>query len=389
MLLPLIGVGAAAIRDVCGQGGISSYADTRDVEYLLDGQSTVYSYGVSGRVGGCAFSDGGRGGHGVGRGLGRRNGLGTSVAEFMAPGVGHLAAVVGGGGSESGVAASTDGVDAADGGRSCNGFVDGEMQGDHAVATRRISEAVRQVFARFGDILVFVPVEAVASDDGGVARIAVVDDEVECDDGVAALGVATHDGVGGGAVALGVSVVVDPRVAVAGRLSVGAVGLVVDGQVERDHGVAALSVAAGDGVRGGAVALGVGDAVNPGVAVASFLNIGAVSLVLDGQVECDDGVAALRVSFHDGVGSGVVALGVGDAVNPGVAFARHLLVNSIGFGIHADGCHHGRVAAAAVVDNHRVGAVAHGGGARRVRGTGADVLHCVGAADAHPAVGRC
>ena len=216
-----------------------------------------------------------------------------------------------------------------------------------------------------------------------------VDGEVECDDGVAALGVSSHDGVGGGAVAFGVGVAVNPDIAVAGRLRVGAVGLVLDGEVECDDGVATLRVSSHDGVGSGVVALGVGDAVNPGVAVASFLNIGAVSLVLDGQVECDDGVAALRVSSHDGMRCGVVAFGVSVAVNPDIAVAGGLFVNARGFGIHADGCYHGRVAAAAVVDNHRVDAVAHGGGARRVRGTGADVLHCVGAADAHPAVGRC
>ena len=78
---------------------------------------------------------------------------------------------------------------AHDGGGVADGaVVDGKIQGDGAVATCRVGKEVRQGVGGRGEVGVVVPVKAVAHDGGGVADGAVVDGEVEGDGAVAALG---------------------------------------------------------------------------------------------------------------------------------------------------------------------------------------------------------
>ena len=74
-----------------------------------------------------------------------------------------------------------------------------------------------------------------------------------------------------------------PRVGFDSRSSGGHVGGVVDGQVERHDTVATCRVGQREG--GGAVALRVGHTVDPLVAVASRLLVNTCSAVVDGQVQ--------------------------------------------------------------------------------------------------------
>ena len=60
------------------------------------------------------------------------------------------------------------------------------MQGHHAVTTICVREGVRQIVATGGDVSMLVPVEAVAGNGGGVARAAVVDRQVQGHHAVAA-----------------------------------------------------------------------------------------------------------------------------------------------------------------------------------------------------------
>ena len=128
-------------------------------------------------------------GGGVARGAvvdGEVEGEGTVAVPLVASGEEVRQCVVGGG--EVGVVVPVEAV-AHDGGGVANGaVVDGKIQGDGAVATYRVGKEVRQCVGGGGEVGVVVPVKAVAHDGGSVAIGAVVDGEVEGDGAVAALG---------------------------------------------------------------------------------------------------------------------------------------------------------------------------------------------------------
>ncbi len=57
-------------------------------------------------------------------------------------------------------------------------MVDGQVQGHHAVTAARVREGMRQVVAAGGDVSMLVPVEGVAGNSSGIARVAIVDGQV-------------------------------------------------------------------------------------------------------------------------------------------------------------------------------------------------------------------
>ena len=93
---------------------------------------------------------------------------------------------------------------------------------------------------------------------------------------------------------------------------------VVDGEVHGDHGVTAVDVLQGLGVVAGLV---VCHPVPDEVVAAGLGEFGSVGVV-DGEMEGDDRVAACRVGERE---RGLVgAFGVGDAVDPGEGVASFL-----------------------------------------------------------------
>ena len=156
-------------------------------------------------------------------------------------------------------------------------LVDGQVQGNHAVAAVGIGGGVGRLVGR-GEVLGTVPDVAVAGLDGIDAGGTMVDGQVEGDHAVAAVLVGEDHGIG--RVALGVDIAI-PLVAVAGSHGLDGGIAVEDGEVEGHHAVAAFAVF--EGVGGDAVALGVDVAVDPSVAVAGLLLVDAGGAVVDGQ----------------------------------------------------------------------------------------------------------
>ena len=109
--------------------------------------------------------------------------------------------------------------------------------------------------------------------DGGVAALSVGDD-----DGVLAL----HIVCGGVIDDVWQVIFVDCHIEYGVRT-------VSDGQVEGDQRVAVGGV--GQRISGGAVALGVGHAINPSEGIADIMNVGVVGRLVDAEMQDGDAVA--------------------------------------------------------------------------------------------------
>ena len=81
-------------------------------------------------------------------------------------------------GSDVSMLVPVEGVAGNGGGVARVAVVDGQVQGYHAVAAARVREGMRQVVAAGGDVSMLVPVEAVAGNSSGIARAAIVDGQV-------------------------------------------------------------------------------------------------------------------------------------------------------------------------------------------------------------------
>ena len=187
---------------------------------------------------------------------------------------------------------------------------DGEGEGHNRVATVNIgaSPGVSTGSGVGGT----VPIEGGNSLSRFSASVAVVDGEVESNhrvttvDGVESNGVVARSGVG--------RTVSTPSVAVAS----GGVDIVdnrvVDGEDKRDNAVATIGSGGRVGHRTVVDVGAVGNAVDPSVAIASRLDIGASGRIEDSQMESDNGVAAL--SIDERVGRSVGGSSVSDTVHP-------------------------------------------------------------------------
>ena len=161
--------------------------------------------------------------------------------------------------------------------------VDGQVQSNDAVATVFVAANNRVLRGSRGRLRVGLPVpgEGLARHCRGVAVGLVVDSQVQGHDGVAAVMVATDNGVlRGSCWRLGISLPVPgERLACHGRGV--AVGLVVDGQVQSNDAVAPVFIAADDGVlRGSRRCLGISLPV-PGERLACHGRGVAVGRVVD------------------------------------------------------------------------------------------------------------
>ena len=117
-----------------------------------------------------------------------------------------------------------------------------------------------------------------------------------------------------------------------------------EGQVQRHHTVTAIGIATDDGIDRLIGAFVVAVAINPCIAVAvSRYLVHTIRLVVDGQVQSHHTVAACRVGQR--VGRRVGALGVGHTVDPLVAVAFGHLVDAVGDRIHRQSHGHHGVAA--------------------------------------------
>ena len=159
-----------------------------------------------------------------------------------------------------------------------------------------------------------VPVVAFACGGGKLAGGGIIDGEVKGVDLCAAVAVGVRVIVGARSV-VGLAIAAGPGVGVVGGYRGGLVDGVVDGEVQVDDGVAALSVSQGEGRF--ICALGVGDAVDPGEGVAGYARVNAGVGVVDRQVQ------GVRAGATRGVGV-VIREGAGSSVwcvVPCVAFA--------------------------------------------------------------------
>ena len=124
-----------------------------------------------------------------------------------------------------------------------------------------------------------------------------------------------------------------PFVAFAGGHSFSACSAVIDGEVQRHYRVATCCV--GERVDGTVVAFGISEAINPGVAVAGFLSVGTGGAVFDGQIQGDDGIAAVDVCTSESVR---VFAAFRDSLSvPIEGFAGCLFVSTCCGKIHGDG----------------------------------------------------
>ena len=130
--------------------------------------------------------------------------------------------------------------------------------------------------------------------------VAVIDGERRCQR--TAIGIDGNDGVGctrGGSI-VGVAV---PSGGATANVFCDIIGsTVVYGEVERYDAVAAMN--GGEGLGGSVVACGVGGTVNPGVTVAGRMLIGGLDAVVDGEVESVGGGTTIAVDVIIGIGVG-------------------------------------------------------------------------------------
>ena len=211
--------------------------------------------------------------------------------------------------------------------------VDRQVQGHGGVAPVLVAAddgVLRGSCWRFG-ICLPVPGERLACHRRGVAVGLVVDRQVQGHDGVAPVLVATDDGVlRGSCWRLGICLPVPgERFARHGRGVT--IGFVVDGQVQGYDGVAAVMVATDNGVlRSSRWRLGISLLV-PGERFARHGRSVAVGLVVDRQVQCYDAITTVFVPADNSVLWGSCRrFGVCLAV-PGERFARHGRGVTIGF----------------------------------------------------------
>ena len=114
---------------------------------------------------------------------------------MIVPTVTHVAVVAAHGGGKLCVFTLADGGFTINGKCSGSRFEDGEVQRDDGVTAVDSLEGVRKVIAAFGDVGVIVPVERIALHSGGVTSDIVVDGEMQRHDGVAAVNVGTGKSV--------------------------------------------------------------------------------------------------------------------------------------------------------------------------------------------------
>ena len=180
--------------------------------------------------------------------------------------------------------------------------MDGQMQRHSAVSPVNVLIPTRVIAGlRVG---LAIPIVTLTRRGRELVGRGVVHGEVEGIDLRAAVAVGVRMVVGARGV-VGLPVTVGPSVGVVGGDGLGTVGRVVDGQVQGDDAVAALSVGQGEGRGGGA--LGVGHAVDPGEASAGHLRVGTRRRVVDGQMQGVGAGTSLGVGVVVGVdtGSGV------------------------------------------------------------------------------------
>ena len=136
------------------------------------------------------------------------------------------------------------------------------------------------------------------------------DREIKGDNGVATHGIGDDHCRGIGA--FGVGDTVNPSEGVTNIMDIGVIGGMSNGKIKRHHGVAAHGI--GKCINCRVVALGVGDAVDPSEGVTNIVDVGVIGGMSDRKIKCHHRVAAHGVDER--IGRGVGALGVGDAVNP-------------------------------------------------------------------------
>ena len=169
---------------------------------------------------------------------------------------------------------------------------DGQMQCDDRVAARDVGEGMRRRNARSLGVGAVVPGEAVASESGGVASVAVTDGQMQRDNRVTTAGVGEGMRRGdGGSLIERLTI---PGEAVAGE-SGGVTGVAVtDGQMQRDNRVTTAGV--GEGMRRGDGGSLIERLTIPGEAVASESGGVASVAVTDGQMQRDNRVTTAGVS---------------------------------------------------------------------------------------------
>ena len=165
------------------------------------------------------------------------------------------------------------------------GIIDGQMQRVHLRASIRIRVAVG-VVATDG-VFRPVPRETLTNGFGDGSVYGVIDGEVQRDNGVATSGIRQREGRSISALRIGYSV--DPSEGLAGGLFVNAGSGVIDGEVQRDNGVAAGRVR--EGLRIGA-RFRVGFAI-PGITFACHICEICVICVRYSEVQGDNRVATI------------------------------------------------------------------------------------------------
>ena len=126
---------------------------------------------------------------------------------------------------------------------------------------------------------------------------------------------------------------VDPRQSVGDRVQHQAQD--GDAVATGDIGLVELLGDVGIGSNGGVV----GHTVDPGEAPVGghAVEVGTIGGIVHSEVQGDGGVAAVHVGTLEGEGGGIVALGVGHTVNPGVLVAAGLLVDTFVLIVHREG----------------------------------------------------
>ena len=175
-------------------------------------------------------------------------------------------------------------------------MVHGEVQRHHRIAVRGVGEGMCQVFARLGDVLVLVPVEAVTGCGDSVADSGLADGELQGIDARATVAVDVLESSGAGSVVSGIM----PGVGVAGVFREGIVGAVVHLELQLHHTVATRGV--GERVGGLIVVAGVEVAVDPTQTVAGNNFVSTRVAVVDGEPQRHYTVATVGGRARVGVG---------------------------------------------------------------------------------------
>ena len=173
--------------------------------------------------------------------------------------------------------------------------VNSQVQRNSRIAPGGITEDMCHLL-RSRHTHVLVPIIAVASNGGGVAGVGGIHRQVERDGSVAPLNAGEYEGRCGGGLTVGDAVA--PDEGVAGHQLVLKGDTLADGEVECHGAVAALGVGEGEGAIDIAA---VGLIINPGIGLAGGDVHHAVCRVAQGEVQAVDAVASAGDGAHDGV----------------------------------------------------------------------------------------